>query len=152
MTKKIAHSFLDAKKLVDDFLPDIGEMVDSADKSVKDGVEKLNNSIRVKHPWGNNRTYNLRSKHDAIRNKVLDYSIKSGAEYSSALYYGRKEFVLTPRRKKYLSWVSGGQRHFAKSVTIPKLIGKPWIEDAYKKSENKFLETINETILKAFGK
>ena len=119
MSKQKANSFLDAKRLVDEFLPDIGAMVIDADKSIADGVYKLNNSIKVKHPWGKNRTYNLRSKHEALRNKILNYSIKSGAEYSSALYYGRDEFTLFPRRKKYLSWMYNGKRVFKKSACLP---------------------------------
>lgn len=136
-------------RIADEVLGDPEKVFKEADKTWQSELKKLNDFIKVTHPWGKNRTFNLRQKHTYKNKGMLKSEIRSGADYSGALYNDRKKYTIVPRRKKMLSWIGvNGQRVFSKGVEIPARKGIPWIQNAFDEKSNRILDKVSDTLVK----
>ncbi len=119
-----------------------------ANKAFQTGMRKFNDKIKVKHPWGKNRTFNLRSKHKYKDLGHLKAQINSEADYSAAIYKKRKAYPINPRRRKFLSGIHNGKRWFSKGpILIPERKANPWIEDAWKKDAPNILGKMSSAVI-----
>ena len=145
MTKKYTINARNIQDIIDKTNPDIEKLIKNADRTFLQEIIKLNNKIKEDHPWGRNRTYNLRAGHKAERKGLFKASIKSEAPYSAPLYYGHNG--IKPVKAKVLSWIDfdSGERVFAKSVKPRE--GNPWIIKYYDKEEKKILERLAKAMI-----
>lgn len=149
--KRKASSLIDGFKLAEKLIPNAQEVINSTDTIFQAELERLNNEIKVRHEWGKNRTFNLRSQQYLKRIKFFTYMIGNDASYASPLYYGSKPHKIEARRKKSLSWVSGGTRFFAKSVWHPGITARPWIEKVWDRRKRGIIKKLADNIEKFFA-
>lgn len=105
--------------------------LDAAERVVTDVTRRVFNRALVLTPvdTGNLRAQNnmrvLRTAKGALGEVFNDTA------YAAAVHNGNKAYVVRPRRRKALRWVTkGGDVVFAKSARIPARRGRPWLARA----------------------
>jgi len=108
----------------------------------------LNNEIKVRHEWGFNRTFNLRQLQYIRKDGLFKVYLGNTAKYASPLHDGSKAHTIEARRKKALTWVAGGERHFAKKVQHPGIAKRPWINMAWDRNKKTIMKAVSDLLTK----
>lgn len=105
--------------------------LDAAEQLVTNVTRRVFNRAIVLTPV---RTGNLRAQNNMRVQRTATGALGevfNDTSYAAAVHNGNRAYIVRPRRKKALRWVSkGGDVVFAKSARIPARRGRPWLSRA----------------------
>jgi hypothetical protein len=73
-----------------------------------------------------------------------DYISDTGFAVAKMIEYGRRAYLIKPKRKKLLSWIKDGKRRFAKQVRMPRKQAGNYIFDGIKRGQPKVQAELNK--------